>query len=469
MQQFIKHIYLLLTAGCLWLLHACDKKDSFNTAELHVYAASGTLAYNVIQGDFKQIGNTLIASPGTSFPVLLSRSVDRDIQVNITIDTSLTGVYDSIYKRTTPSAKIPDGAFALRQNGLLTIPAGQTTTSADAQVEIKNASLLKEGTDYIIPILISGANNGVPVSASRNIIFLKTQLKVIKAGISTFSNTNTINITLTRENNTITGLNKLYLKGVLNEPLAGNTQITAEAAPDLVTAYNQQTGKNYVSMPASSYELQKPAVTIPENTTNSADSIAISLPNLQLFQMGNDYLLPIQIKTVTNQFADLPADETKKVVYVQVSIVDNNVDATNTGLNGTTIPRTGWIATASSTLSNILYGPARSIDGNTGTAWLASGLPQWLQVNMTAVKTVKGFNINSVIIGGSRYGDILEMEVLSSNDGSTWKLEGSFKSPASATKVVKFVTPVSAQYFRFNITKTADNNYSGMGELNAVE
>lgn len=465
--QFIKRIYLFIATGLLFLLNACDKNDSFSTSELHVYAAPGTVAYNIIQGNFNVVGTQMVSGPGTSFPVLLSRAVDRDIQVNISIDTSLIRIYDSINKLTTPSAKIPDGAFGLQQNGLITIPAGQTTSAASAQVELKNASLLTEGTTYIIPVVIAGANNGVPVSASRNIVFVKAQLKVIKAGISTFSNTNTMNIVLNKANNTITGPNALYLKGLLNSQLSGPTQITTEEAPSLLATYNQQTGKNYILLPASSYQLQKSAVTISENTTNSADSIVISLPNLQLFQTGNDYLLPIQLKTAKNQVNDIPVDETKKVVYIQVSVVDNNIDATNRGLTGTTIPRTDWIATASNSLSNG-YNAGRSIDNNTGTAWLASGVPQWLQVNMAAVKTIKGFNINSATISGSRFGDILEMEVLSSNDGATWKLEGFFKSPASAAKVVKFITPVAAQYFRFNITRTADA-YSGIGELNAVE
>lgn len=464
----IKRIYLLIAASCLLLLNACKKDDSLNSSELHVYAAPGTLAYNVIVGNFNMVGTKVFAGPGTSFSVLLSRAVDRDIQVHVSIDTSLIHIYDSINKLTTPSAKIPDGTFNLQQNGLITIPAGQTVSAVAVQVELKNATQLTEGINYIIPVVINNANNGVPVSAARNIIFLKTQLKVIKAGISTFTNTNTISLVLNKANNIVTGPAALYLKGALNDQLAGSTEITIEDAPSLLAAYNQQTGKNFITMPASSYQLQKSSVTLPERATNSTDSIVISLPNLQLFQTGNNYLLPIQIKTAKNQSADVPADDTKKVVYIQVTVVDNNIDAANSGLSGAAIPRTAWVATASSSFSNT-YNASRAIDGNTATAWIASGLQQWLQINIGAIKTVKGFNINTATLGTSRFGDIQEMEVLSSNDGITWRLEGFFKSVASATKVVRFITPVAAQYFRFNITKTADNVYSGMGELNAVE
>lgn len=465
--QSLKRIYLLLAACLLLLCNACNKNDSFNTAELHVYAAPGTLAYNVIEGNFNMVGTRVFAGPGTSFPVLLSRPVDRDIQVQVSIDTSLVRVYDSIYKSSSPSAKLPDGAFNLQQNGLLTIPAGKTASSATAQVELKNAALVKEGVTYIIPIVINNANNDVPVSAARNIIFLKTQLKLITAGISTWSNANTMSVVLNKANNTITGPGALYLKGLLNDPLSGNSEVTIEAAPSLLAAYNQQTGRNYIPMPAASYQLQKTSVTIPESALNSADSIVISLPNLQLFQTGNDYLLPIQIKTAKNQSADIGVSPTQKVVYIHVYVFENNIDASNSGLTGTTISRAGWVATASSAYFDT-YGASKAIDGNNNSIWLAIGVPNWLQVNMGVIKTVKGFNINTADLG-FLLGDILEMEVLASDDGTLWKLQGKFKSEASDTKVVKFITPVTAQYFRFNITKTADSFYSAMSELNAVE
>jgi hypothetical protein len=473
--QSIKRIYLLVAASCLLLLNACKKSDSFNTSELHVYAASGTLAYNVIQGNFNVIGAQVFAGPGTSFPVLLTRAVDRDIQVSISIDTSLVRVYDSINKLTTPSAKIPAGAFGLQQNGLITIPAGQTASAVAAQVELKNPALLTEGISYIIPVVINNANNGVPVSASRNIVFIKTQLKVIKAGISSLTNTNTISLVLNKANNTVTGPGALYLKAVLNDQLSGSTQITVEDVPSLLAAYNQQTGGNFIAMPASSYQLQKPSVTIPEKATNSADSIVISLPNLQLFQTGNNYLLPVQIKTAKNQSTDIPADDTKKVVYIQVSVFENNIDPANSGLTGTTINRTGWTVTASGSYSGNAV--TRVLDGNNATAWDSDGrMPAWVQLDMGTAKIVKGFPI--VPSYEYRTDNFIEMEVYSSNNGTTWKLEGKYTgttTSASSTaanpdiKTVRFMTPVTARYFKFNITKTTDGSYAGMAELNAME
>lgn len=461
--KYIPAFFLLLAA-----VYSCKKSDLLNTSELRVYAASGNLAYNIIQGNFNIIGTQVSAGPGTSFPVLLSRPVDRDVEVSLSIDTSLVRVYDSINKLTTPSAKIPGGAFGLQQNGLITIPAGQTASSSVAQVELKNAGLLTEGTSYIVPIVITNANNGVPVSTSRNVIFLKTQLKVIKAGISSLANTNTLSVVLNKANNTVTGPDALYLKALLNDQLVGSTQITVEDAPSLLAAYNQQTGKNFIQMPALSYKLEKSSAIIPEKAMSSSDSVVIRLPNLQLFQTGNNYLLPIQLKTAKNQSADLSLDNAKKVVYIEISVFENNIDPFNTALTGTAIPHTGWSVTASDSFGSA-YAADKSIDNNTNTSWLASGIPQWLQLNIGTIKTIKGFNINSASLFGSYFGDITEMEVYSSKDGVSWKLEGIFKSPASATKTVKFLTPVTAQYFRFNITQTDDEFYVGIGELNAVE
>lgn len=70
------------------------------------------------------------------------------------------------------------------------------------------------------------------------------------------------------------------------------------------------------------------------------------------------------------------------------------------------------------------------------------------------------------------------MEVYSSTNGTTWKLEGYYVGTTTSAgstvanpdiKNVRFLTPVTARYFKFNITKTTDGSYAGMAELNALE
>ncbi len=467
-----KHpIYSLLCFAVFMLLISSCKKDEFNKDGLFVYAPSGTASYNVLRGDsLLVLRNTIISGSGAAFPVLITRSFDKDVQVTAAIDTSLIRIYDSTNNTKSPS--LPDGAFTLVNKGTVTIQASKTTSGDSIRVQLADATKLKTGINtYIVPVVLSSATNGIPVSNNRQVMFLQFVVTSIATGITSLTGANMVDIVLENAGGVNTGVNIVYLRAVLNKAIGNPVTINVEDNAELVQAFNTSNKTSYVPFPSGAFQLTKSSAIIPSGATISKDSINISLPDLSKFQKGADYLLAIRLKENTSTDVP-PADLTKNIVYVHVSVFVNNVDPSNQGLTGSSMARSSWSVTASAST----IGPATAVlDGDNSTSWFTSGLA-WLQLNMGASKTVKGFSIVPNYMYGRSY-NFINMDVLSSDDGNSWKLQGRYAGslPASSSsaaspdlKTVKFITPVTARYFKFNVTKNS-SGYSAMAELNGIE
>jgi uncharacterized repeat protein (TIGR02543 family) len=111
------------------------------------------------------------------------------------------------------------------------------------------------------------------------------------------------------------------------------------------------------------------------------------------------------------------------------------------------LPRTGWVASASSANGS----PANAIDGNISTRW-STGVNQangqWFQVDMGSVQT-----FNRIIMdAGSSTGDYPRgYQVNVSNDGSNWGSPVATGTGSSAVTTITFA-PQTARYIR--VTQT---------------
>lgn len=284
------------------------------------------------------------------------------------------------------------------------------------------------------------------------------------------STADTVNVLLTKlADNSIVIRNPVRFGAALNIA-SYSTAVTAELSADLslIAAYNQKNNTAYEAFPDGTYELVKKQTQIPAGTKYSVDSFEVSLKNLGVFQKGKAYILPVKTSTAS-PFVQGP----KSVAYIVLRL--NNVSLENTLLAGTTIARTGWSVTASSSFSSNPV--ARVLDGSNATAWSSTtGIPEWLRLDMAASKTVKGF----VLVPSYEYRteNWLLVNVASSMDGVNWSFEGTYSGSVTAasssatspdTKYLNFINPVTARYFRFDILRSTDGTYVGLAEINAVE
>lgn len=262
-----------------------------------------------------------------------------------------------------------------------------------------------------------------------------------------------------------------FLAGLTRETSV-DVNLSFKVDPTLVASYNTVNKTSYELLPNENYQSLS-AVTIRAGSTISSDSVRVKLKNVKKLTNDNGYILPIIIAELNTEDKGITLSTNFRTIYIIVKSSILNVDPSNTALTGANLDRTGWTATASGSYSSNT--PDKILDGNNGSAWDSDGkIPSWLVVDMKSAKTVQGFSIVPNYVYQSD--DFLEMDVLSSNDGITFKYLGQYKGTATSgastaanpdIKTVRFYSPVTARYFKFNITKSSDGSYTGMGELYA--
>lgn len=94
-----------------------------------------------------------------------------------------------------------------------------------------------------------------------------------------------------------------------------DVNVKLEVQPDQVDAYNKQTGKSYIAMPAGSYSLATGSVTI-KGGTNVSNSVALSVTSLNNFKEGATYCIPVTITEADNGMDILAPSKT---IYVLIN------------------------------------------------------------------------------------------------------------------------------------------------------
>ncbi|OOG19750.1 hypothetical protein BWD42_07565 [Sphingobacterium sp. CZ-UAM] len=475
MKLHFKALYMpiLLYSTGLFFLTACKKEKTNELEELTVYNSPGSVAYNIQLGrSITVFRNTILSEPkAVAFPVMLTRSYSRDIQVTASIDTTWIKEYDKMLNLSMPSPALPAEAFKLI-NDKVTIKAGETSSTDSLTVKFVKSIGLKPGDNtYVVPVVLQTADNNIPVSARRQVMYVTVPIISVATSIS-INNSNITDITLENINGVTTGTDLIQIQSTLNTKIKTPTTVTVKDDNALIEAYNKKNGTSYQAFPLGSYQFVNATATI-QAGQNSAD-ISLRLTNLKAFDPAKEYLLPISA-VEDNNMQNPFVDPSRQTVYIHVKIKINQIDPANSGLMGNIVDRAGWKVTVSGQYNDM--GANNVIDGNNYTAWDSNGkLPAWLILDMGESTTLKGFSIIPNYVYKSD--DFTNIEVLSSDNGLTWKIIGWYvgtKTSATSSaeqpdiKTIKFTETQTARYFKFNITKSSDGSYTGMSELNAIE
>lgn len=265
----------------------------------------------------------------------------------------------------------------------------------------------------------------------------------------------------------------IKIPAFLTRETSVDVDFNIQANASLVEAYNKANQKNYMLLPAENYKLNNNALKIKANASISSDSLKIQVINTRKLTNKDGYILPVTISEIQSNDKGVTISSNYRTFYLIINSKEENIDPSNLALTGANLDRTGWTVTSSGNSSTNVVD--RILDGNNSTIWNSSGtLPAWIVLDMKASKTINGFAI--VPNYTSRTQNFLTMEVLSSTDGVNWKSQGTYNgtttlSTSSATnpeiKTARFYSPVTAQYFKFNITRSTQGSLTGMGELNA--
>lgn len=473
MKNITKYKIYAFCAATLCLFSLSCKRDEIEKNDLVAYVAQNLSAYNEIPTN---IADTVISNlsliyagkTGLGFPVLLIEASKSGVEITgrIANDPELINAYDSLYH--TKSLTIPDGLFKMVGDGKAHIKAGQTQSIDSLKIEINNISGLAMGKHtFVVPIALEATAKNTKLKSK--LMFMRYNIVVnqVYASISGLSGGSDIILLNT------TNLDpNIFIQASLSNSIRQATEISVVEVDSrmFLDAYNTEHNTSYLPFPKAAYRLLQNTTTIPTNKKVSAQSIQVQLTDPSLLNTTQNYLLALRIKE--NGILSL-ADPQKNTVYI--SIQKNNIDLTNAVLTGQQMDRIGWKVNALGYYEDFV--PANILDGKNTTAWDSDGkLPQWLTLDMGMAQTVKGFSL--VPNYKYREDDFIEMDVLSSDDGKIWKIEGKYVGTRTSSqssvnkpdlKTIKFIDPVTARYFKFNITKTTEGQFTGMAELYGIK
>ncbi|GHE48678.1 BT_3987 domain-containing protein [Sphingobacterium griseoflavum] len=467
-----------LLVGLLSLLSSCSK-DRLDVENLTIYLPAGSLNYNSGEASFVTARSNVFSASGTSIPVLLTRPVNRNVQIMATIDTTLLAVYDRT--NNTVSERFPLAAFSLENNGQVFIPAGELRSADSLRIGLGQVSELDFSKTYIVPIRLSSTDSDVPLSSNRSVMYVRVTFNPINTQFNGVPTNRIIPILINRTSTGDVVNGNVNLAAALNIPFAQSLTVALRDAPDLLDRYNQANGTRYVAFPANSYTFNPASVSIASGSLRAATPFALALRNTSGFLPGNSYLLPVEIVDE----GPIAPHELRGLAYFSVEVQLQNIDPANPKPMGNRIDRTAWTAVASSTDSEFapMGSPALIFDNDPATGWhselVEEALPTvTLTIDMQRQHAVRGFTFTPKYwdyYGESFISAVTGMRVESSDDGVNWVSQGSYvgSMPGGAAadpdyKNISFFAAVRARYFRFIITNYGEYA-AGFGELDAFD
>lgn len=444
-------------------LSACTDDDSGNMNEVKVYIPAIGSSYNVIKGNVLTLRDEMIAGNDLKFPVLLTRPYSKDVQVTAWIDTTLISVYDSIYNASSP--RFPEGFFSL-SNNTVTIKAGQTTSGDSISLAV-NPEILAAKSSYVIPVVISTVNSGVPISSNRNVMYVNTNFAKVNSSLGALSLSNgTIKSDIIYTPGGVDGPDKLKFPGYLSQPIPKPAEITIGLPGNsAVDDYNRRYRTNYLPFPEGAYSLVNNKATVPVDAFESRDSFEVKISNKSAFQKDLSYLLVLRIEDEGIVEPRLSAQE----MYLIVNAGFSNFNLSNTSEPDELLNRNGWSVADYGSQS---YGDARNVlDDNYNTSWMTSVRTANITLDMGAMQTLKGIQLSPNYKYAVSY-NISIFEIATSEDNVTWTTQGNYSGKPFTGSVsspekrnIHFYSPVQARYFKITYGGGATSGFAGASEI----
>ena len=298
-------------------------------------------------------------------------------------------------------------------------------------------------------------------------------LQADKAGIPTKTQT----VPFIHNSVEIKGQRKISIRGYASREVPAQVELVIEPNTGLLAAYNTQNGTACLALPENAYQINNGNAHSIAAGSLAADSMEIEIIRPQDLTSPAGYILPLTITSINSKDKGARISNTHATVYLKVTYEFNNIATTEVQSAGTLIARTGWVAT----VSNVTNGaPATALlDGSNTTSWRSSNSAtavKWFQVDMGSARMIKGFNYVPTYTTVTE--NATRMTISTSLDNITWTNQGIWNgtgplATSTATnpdiKGVTLVAPVSARYFRFDITSWVSGNRVGFAEINAVQ
>ncbi|MDR3142985.1 MAG: DUF1735 domain-containing protein [Tannerellaceae bacterium] len=235
---------------------------------------------------------------------------------------------------------------------------------------------------------------------------------------------------------------------------------TVEIDNSLIAAYNEKHSTKYEAIPANALVIENATVSIPANAMASSDTLRISMTKdesiLTTLRSENGYLIPLHLTKAEG--GDSQPSSNFFTIYLVVTVTEDNInhDAVEGDITGTLVAdQTGWSATTNATVYSYYQPLIYLFTTATSSYCYLYNVPTInLDIDMgrsytfDAIRFKRSTNTSSFANG---------MAIFSSNDGTTWKSEGTLTK--SSTFCV-FYGPVTTRYIRIVKSSGSTSNTS---------
>lgn len=283
---------ILILAAAVFGLAACQEEVA------DVQGVVGDFAYIVDGTEAKYAGTTCevfhtpigeMGEVATTVTVALTKVQETDVNIVLTVDDSaLDGGYDAF----------PAGVLKFNEN--VTIPAGEKT--AEVAVTVANADFKKlEELKYQAIFRIASAS-GVKISSNSNAAYLMVLTETINPAdniINVASSTSTFEIKQYHgEDDSIETVAANITKNITiegTEPAFLPFEVSLAHAPELVAAYNEANGTEYLAVPNDVTVNITTPVTMEKDATSVGASFSISEKDQEKLLDSKGYLVPVKV------------------------------------------------------------------------------------------------------------------------------------------------------------------------------
>lgn len=265
------------------------------------YASLAFTAQRTVEGEVANM-DTLIAK----VVVNCTSPAGGELKVKVVIDTLLAEVYNK--KNETSYRRFQSNWIRLSKS-TLTIPEGSTESSDTLIVALTRSLDLFTSLDgYIMPVRITSASGyDAQVDYGKRVSYLTLDVTQ-ENGVGFEEGKNSL---MVAGNSAFTGCDLPMMAYIAS---ANDINVGLEVDNSLVAAFNSQYGTDFKTLPVSDWELSD--VSLPAGTTSAMGHITYKGDASQF--AGDNYLVPIKIKSVTSPGATEPIKTMRTDVYYLV-------------------------------------------------------------------------------------------------------------------------------------------------------
>ncbi|WP_164122829.1 BT_3987 domain-containing protein [Sphingobacterium sp. xlx-130] len=471
MKRFLSNIIVIYF---LIGIYSCEKDQVDN--ELLAYVTKNLAGYESVPVNgtdyvVVNMGNIQASNKRAQFQVMLEDSLSQDVAVEAKIvpDANWIKTFDQIYNLNSP--ELAGDLFEIEESEII-IKAGELASSDKIKLRLNNISKLSEGKfKFVIPIQMKVKTPGAKLKSELMFVRYNVDATNLKLSIEGAPSIKDVQAVFTPGYKNA----DIPYRVLLNQRYGLPVSVFVDQGQnvDLVTRYNQEHDTDYLPFPIGSYKILGAATINPYQLLNTT-GIKVQFPDNSFFSTDRSYLLPVRVSS--SEPKEVLAIESESISYVFLKL--NNIEVGSSHeLEGNVIDRSNWLVKRGS--SNINGAIENIIDGKNTTHWVTYAVKGdgWFSLDIAKETSIKGFKVTPADVSSLKLNP-LQTEVFSSDDGVSWHLEGVYYGSATQAgsgvespniEVYKFITPVTARYFKFIFRTSQAAPFAGLAEINAIQ